>query len=369
MIEDIKSGRGPQNILKAWLLEIASHVVTDHLRQPYHHAAGEAPAIISGGSPNLTLGIEHRERVRQWQQFMSTLTEEQQDVLTLRFGQGYSLEETAALMKKNIHAAKQLQFQTLAMFTQNSSEMLYDEMLYDKLYDALEICLHVLEHGADVEACLMRFPAQARELHPILKSALQARAAAVRDVPAEAIQSGRARVLRRAAGMREHDHHGAVMIIPIWLRPESWLHSFRVAFTSVATITSLLAGGPGLLYASSGLLPVGNPYPVKSSSITKTVKIDLIAFAPAAVMAMPAAAEAGRTLDDAKSLGTTKTLEPGEPPKPGDTKTPRPKPKKTPQPDNHPDDDDDGGGHQGHGGHGHRGHNNHDGGGGHKEDD
>ena len=42
------------------------------------------------------------------------LTPEQQDVLALRFGQGYSLEETAAHMKKKVNAVKALQFRALA---------------------------------------------------------------------------------------------------------------------------------------------------------------------------------------------------------------------------------------------------------------
>jgi RNA polymerase sigma-70 factor (ECF subfamily) len=41
------------------------------------------------------------------------LTEDQQQVLALRFGQGYSLEETAAVMKKKINAVKALQFRAL----------------------------------------------------------------------------------------------------------------------------------------------------------------------------------------------------------------------------------------------------------------
>ncbi len=41
------------------------------------------------------------------------LTEDQQQVLALRFGQGYSLEETAAVMKKQINAVKALQFRAL----------------------------------------------------------------------------------------------------------------------------------------------------------------------------------------------------------------------------------------------------------------
>jgi DNA-directed RNA polymerase specialized sigma24 family protein len=55
---------------------------------------------------------------------MSGLTEEQQAVLTMRFGQGFSLDETAQMMKKNANAIKQLQFRALAALNRALGEML-----------------------------------------------------------------------------------------------------------------------------------------------------------------------------------------------------------------------------------------------------
>jgi RNA polymerase sigma-70 factor (ECF subfamily) len=45
---------------------------------------------------------------------MLQLTVDQQHVLALRFGSGYSLEETAAILKKKSNAVKALQFRALA---------------------------------------------------------------------------------------------------------------------------------------------------------------------------------------------------------------------------------------------------------------
>ena len=55
---------------------------------------------------------------------MSALTEEQQNVLTLRFGNGFSLEETAAMLKKNVNAIKQLQFRALAALNRKLDDIL-----------------------------------------------------------------------------------------------------------------------------------------------------------------------------------------------------------------------------------------------------
>jgi len=44
---------------------------------------------------------------------MQDLTEEQQTVLALRFGDGWSVAETASVMRKSATAVKQLQFRAL----------------------------------------------------------------------------------------------------------------------------------------------------------------------------------------------------------------------------------------------------------------
>ncbi len=124
LLEAIKSGHSPQISLKAWLLATASHIVTDHLRSLYRRPTDELPETIPDGLPDLLLDVEQRERARHLKAAMSKLTEEQQNVLALRFGEGYSLEETAGLMKKNINAVKQLQFRALDALNRSAGEIL-----------------------------------------------------------------------------------------------------------------------------------------------------------------------------------------------------------------------------------------------------
>ncbi len=65
-------------------------------------------------APGVAAEIDQREQNRAVNQAYAALTDEQQQTLALRFGQGYSLEETAAIMKKNVNAVKALQFRALA---------------------------------------------------------------------------------------------------------------------------------------------------------------------------------------------------------------------------------------------------------------
>ena len=113
LLEAVKAGRAPLSNIKAWLLATASHIVTDHLRKAYRRPESELPESITDGNPDPSLDYEQKERERRLKSAMSMLTDEQQNVLTLRFGQGYSLEETASLLKKNANAIKQLQFRAL----------------------------------------------------------------------------------------------------------------------------------------------------------------------------------------------------------------------------------------------------------------
>jgi RNA polymerase sigma-70 factor (ECF subfamily) len=57
---------------------------------------------------------------------MQQLTPEQQHVLALRFGEGFSLEETAAVMNKNVNAIKALQFRALASLQRGIGDVAHE---------------------------------------------------------------------------------------------------------------------------------------------------------------------------------------------------------------------------------------------------
>jgi RNA polymerase sigma-70 factor (ECF subfamily) len=121
-LEAVKRRRGPQTNLKSWLLSTAAHVVTDHMRRSYRRPTAELPEDVMDGSPPPTDEYERREQNRRFQIAYGRLTGEQQHVLALRFGQGYSLEETASIMQKKVNAVKALQFRALAALQRQIGE-------------------------------------------------------------------------------------------------------------------------------------------------------------------------------------------------------------------------------------------------------
>jgi RNA polymerase sigma-70 factor, ECF subfamily len=114
LLEACQRGRSPQTNLKAWLLGTASHIVTDHMRRNYRRPTDELSENVLDPLAVPVNEVERREKERVIRAAMSNLTPEQQHVLALRFGEGYSIEETAAVLNKNVNAVKALQFRALA---------------------------------------------------------------------------------------------------------------------------------------------------------------------------------------------------------------------------------------------------------------
>jgi RNA polymerase sigma-70 factor (ECF subfamily) len=123
LLEASQRGRSPQTNLKAWLLGTASHIVTDHMRRSYRRPTEEISENMLDPLAVPVAELERRESERSLRAAMSQLTPDQQHVLTLRFGEGYSLEETAVVMNKNINAVKALQFRALASLQRGVGEV------------------------------------------------------------------------------------------------------------------------------------------------------------------------------------------------------------------------------------------------------
>jgi RNA polymerase sigma-70 factor (ECF subfamily) len=123
LLESAQAGRVPQSNLKGWLIGTASHVVTDHLRHRYRRPVEAISESLPDLSPGPASEVDQRERQQSVNQAYAQLTEEQQHVLALRFGQGCSLEETASFMKKNVNAVKALQFRALAALQRGIGEV------------------------------------------------------------------------------------------------------------------------------------------------------------------------------------------------------------------------------------------------------
>lgn len=126
LLEASQKKQGPQTNLRGWLIATASNAVNDHHRIHYRRPLEALSNSMSDDGPSIPSQIDERERNRLVQRALTLLTAEQQHVLALRFGQGYSIEETATLLKKNINAVKALQFRALASLQRQIGEVNYE---------------------------------------------------------------------------------------------------------------------------------------------------------------------------------------------------------------------------------------------------
>lgn len=126
LLEASQKGQGPQTNLKGWLIATASNVVNDHLRRRYRRPTEALSDFLPDEKSNVHAEVDLREQNRVVQTAYAQLTSEQQHVLALRFGQGYSLEETASSMKKKVNAVKALQFRALAALQRMIGEVSHE---------------------------------------------------------------------------------------------------------------------------------------------------------------------------------------------------------------------------------------------------
>jgi RNA polymerase sigma-70 factor (ECF subfamily) len=114
LLQGLRSSTGPKTTLAGWLFGVAARVVSDHFRFKYHTPMVELNDGLTDydDTPStLTLAALEREELRQ---ALSSLTEEQQHVIALRFGQEMPIQAVARMMGKTEGAIKQLQVRAIA---------------------------------------------------------------------------------------------------------------------------------------------------------------------------------------------------------------------------------------------------------------
>lgn len=112
LVNAIKLGRPPRTSLSGWLYTVARNLTADYIKEK-----GKTVALLDNivaDEPSLTDQAHLAHLAPVLHEAILQLTEEQQHVITLRFGQEMSLAETAEIMEKSVGAVKALQHRALA---------------------------------------------------------------------------------------------------------------------------------------------------------------------------------------------------------------------------------------------------------------
>lgn len=109
-----KKGQKVQSA-RGWLLGTANHLVMDFYRKKYRRRDENLDHHTNlPDNHNPEQEAETSFTLEEVREAMHNLTSDQQHVITLRFSQEFSLEETARMMGKSINAVKVLQYRALA---------------------------------------------------------------------------------------------------------------------------------------------------------------------------------------------------------------------------------------------------------------
>lgn len=121
LLEALKSNKMPQQ-LEGWLFGVARNLVKMHYRKKSRWKFSFLTERLSDSAESLDTQISEKMNLRQLQQQIQGLNEQQQHVLGLRFGYGMSIKEVAKQLGKSEGAIKMLQARAIASLSKGWEE-------------------------------------------------------------------------------------------------------------------------------------------------------------------------------------------------------------------------------------------------------
>lgn len=110
LLEKISEGKGPEKNLRSYLFQTAYHLVVDDARGRQRITVLDAAETVTEEAKPVHAQTEEKMLLEKLSTAMKLyLTEEQRNVLILRFQEDFSLKETADIIGKNVNAVKALQ--------------------------------------------------------------------------------------------------------------------------------------------------------------------------------------------------------------------------------------------------------------------
>lgn len=118
LLNALRDHTAPQNTLRGWLYGVASYVLKEHYRQKKRDNYTPLHEDIPQATENLDQQIDSRLAIENLQIVIQGLTEDQQNVLALRFGLGLPIREVAQTMGKSEGSIKMLQARAITAVSQ-----------------------------------------------------------------------------------------------------------------------------------------------------------------------------------------------------------------------------------------------------------
>lgn len=114
LLSALRDRNAPQNTLKGWLYGVANNIVKEYYRQKKRANLAALDESISSNNQSLTQQLDSKLLGEKLLMIIKDLTEEQQNVIALRFGFDMPIKEVAELMGKSEGSVKMLQARAIA---------------------------------------------------------------------------------------------------------------------------------------------------------------------------------------------------------------------------------------------------------------
>ncbi len=114
----IQQKNAPQNTIRGWLFGTASLILKEHYRKKKRTVLTEINDSLPGETIEPTKRLELQESSETLRQAITNLTEDQQQVLALRFGYEMPVRDVAETMNKSEGSVKMLQMRAIAALSQ-----------------------------------------------------------------------------------------------------------------------------------------------------------------------------------------------------------------------------------------------------------
>jgi len=122
LLEQLTKGEGPRSNLRAYLYQATYHIVVDHARERQRTTPIDDTAKAIEAETDVQSQVEDQLLIDALSTAIDQdLTQEQRQVIVLRFQEELSLREVAEIMGKEVNAIKALQNRAVAKLKQSLS--------------------------------------------------------------------------------------------------------------------------------------------------------------------------------------------------------------------------------------------------------
>ncbi len=122
LLHAVDERSAPKNTLRGWLYRVAANVVADHHRAKYRVKHVELHEAIPSDATDPSDVVSGKQLLSELSEALVELTEDQQNVISLRFGYEMAIKDVAQVMDKSEGAVKQLQARAVAALSRKLSK-------------------------------------------------------------------------------------------------------------------------------------------------------------------------------------------------------------------------------------------------------